>query len=114
MTPDTDEDEEDTDTDDILREATLLLLRLTYAQAHSQLESISLELELLRNAPPESPQEPDDQKSKPENEVDWKLDRPSGNLGAAGGPILDPQGKVRDILSSLLYIASHRWLLFSQ
>ncbi|EIM90345.1 TAP42-like protein [Stereum hirsutum FP-91666 SS1] len=93
LTPDTDEDDKDTDTDDILREATLLLLRLTYAQAHSQLESISLELELLRNAPPESPQEPDDQKSKPENEVDWKLDRPSGRLGAAGGPILDPQGK---------------------
>lgn len=96
--PNADEDEEDSETDEILREATLLLLRLTYAQAHSQLESISLELELLRNAPPPSPQEPNDQKSKPENEVDWKLDRPSGGLGVADGPILDPQGKVREVL----------------
>ncbi|THH17538.1 hypothetical protein EW146_g3311 [Bondarzewia mesenterica] len=48
-------EQDDSETDDILREATLLLLRLTYAQSHAQLENISQELELLQNAPPFGP-----------------------------------------------------------
>ncbi|KIJ69118.1 hypothetical protein HYDPIDRAFT_23975 [Hydnomerulius pinastri MD-312] len=89
-----DSDEEDSESDDTLREASLLLLRLYYAQAYSQLESMAQELELLRNAPPPSPPEPpvDERRSKAKEQEDmWKLDptpRPAG-----GGPLLDPSGK---------------------
>jgi hypothetical protein len=91
------EDEEDSETDDILRETTLLLLRLTYAQAHTQLENMDQELELLRSAPPPPPSwEPpvDDQRGK-NREVDdvWKLDAPARPSGSR--ELLDPNGKVR-------------------
>jgi immunoglobulin-binding protein 1 len=102
-TPD-DDDEPDSEMDDILREATILLLRLCYAQAHSHLESMELELELLRTAPPSPPrhsQPPtDDRRGKVrESESDmWKLDAPS-NLGADGkGPLLDSSGKVITVI----------------
>ncbi|KAJ6618806.1 TAP42-like protein [Mycena sp. CBHHK59/15] len=91
------EDEEDSESEDILRETILLLLRLFYAQAHSQLLSLSQELDLLRNAPPMPPQPPqphDDRRGKDRaTERDmWKLDSPGG--GADGkGPLLDPDGK---------------------
>ncbi|KAF8077713.1 serine/threonine protein phosphatase PP2A-associated protein [Lyophyllum atratum] len=95
-----DDDEPDSDTDDILREATLLLLRLSYAQSHSQLESMDQELELLLTAPPSPPrdarEETADRRGKGrESDSDmWKLDAPRQNLGPDGkGPLLDPSGK---------------------
>ena len=48
-----DGDELDNDTEDVLRDAIVLLLRFVYAEAQSQLESTSQEIELLRSAPPE-------------------------------------------------------------
>ncbi|KAG6906332.1 hypothetical protein DXG01_014413 [Tephrocybe rancida] len=94
------DDEIDSETDDILREATLLLLRLKYAQSHSQLESMDQELELLLNAPPSPPQNArqgvDDRRGKgreSDNDM-WKLDAPRSSLGPDGkGPLLDPSGK---------------------
>lgn len=97
-----DDDEElDSDSDDILREATILLLRLCYGRAHSHLDSMEQELELLRNAPPSSqiPSQspPDDRRGKAresENNM-WKLEAPRSSLGLDGkGPLLDPSGKV--------------------
>ena len=89
-----DEDEDDSDTDEILREAVLLLLRLNYAQAYSQLESMDQEFELLRSAPPPRQGPPmDDRKNKPNEEDDmWRLDTKS-RIGESG-PLLDASGKV--------------------
>jgi immunoglobulin-binding protein 1 len=88
------EDEEDSETDEILRETVLLLLRINYAQAHSQLESMDQELELLRTAPPLRPGPPvDDRRNKANDQDDmWKLDTkpPIGE----SGPLLDSSGKV--------------------
>ncbi|KAG1728640.1 TAP42-like protein [Suillus paluster] len=89
-----DEDEDDSETDEILREAVLLLLRLNYAQAYSQLESMNQELELLRSAPPPPSLEPpvDDRKDKLKEQDDmWKLDTRS-RIGESG-PLLDSSGK---------------------
>ncbi|KAF5380918.1 hypothetical protein D9615_004167 [Tricholomella constricta] len=95
-----DDDEPDSDTDNILREATLLLLRLFHAQSHSTLESMDQELELLLNAPPSPPRNSypgtDDRRGKGrETDSDmWKLDAPRSSLGPDGkGPLLDPSGK---------------------
>jgi TAP42-like family len=99
--PDDDDEEPDSETDDILREATILLLRLCYAQAHSHLESMELELELLRTAPPSPPTSSqlrtDDWrgKARESNNDVWKLDAPRSSLGHDGkGPLLDSSGKV--------------------
>lgn len=99
---DDDDDDVDSETEDILREATLLLLRLKYAQTQSQLENLEQELELLAKAPPSPPhpsyQETDDRRTQiRDNDNDmWKLDAPRLSLGADGkGPLLDPSGKVR-------------------
>ncbi|RDB21463.1 Uncharacterized protein C63.05 [Hypsizygus marmoreus] len=96
-----DEDEEpDAEVEDILREATLLILRLSYAQAHSQMESMNQELELLLSVPPSPPRArppPEDERRARQREGEsdmWRLDTPSGNFGAdAKGPLLDPSGK---------------------
>ncbi|KAL0946512.1 hypothetical protein HGRIS_012728 [Hohenbuehelia grisea] len=91
------DDEDDSETSDILREAMLLLLRLAYAQAHSQLESMNMELELLRNAPPsppEPPRESSDNRRKGKNKEQedmWKLEAPARRPGQ--GPLLDSDGK---------------------
>jgi len=93
------DDEDDEDTEEILREATLLLLRLTYAQAHAQLESLSQELQLLRSMPPRPPTEPsstDDPRRAHARETEdmWRLDRPAPQGGPDGkGPLLDPSGR---------------------
>jgi len=88
-----DEEEDDSETDEILRETVLLLLRLNYAQAHSQLESMDQELELLRNAPPPLRPGPPDDRSKNDDQDDmWKLDTKSRI--DESGPLLDPSGKV--------------------
>ncbi|KAF9469306.1 TAP42-like protein [Collybia nuda] len=100
-TPNDDDDEElDSETEDILREATLLLLRLLYAHAHSQLESTVQELELLRNAPPpavrmSAPEDDRRGKNRKAESDMWKLDVPSrSNSGPDGkGPLLDSAGK---------------------
>ncbi|TFY70267.1 hypothetical protein EVG20_g2743 [Dentipellis fragilis] len=86
--PSSSSEEEDQDTEDILRDATLLLLRLFYTQAHGQLESIDQELELLQNAPPPVPQPPVDASQEG---TDWRLDQP--RLDDPRAPILDSAGK---------------------
>ncbi|KAH7889614.1 TAP42-like protein [Phlebopus sp. FC_14] len=89
-----DDEEEESETDDALREASLMLLRLYYAQAYSQLESLTQELELLRSAPPppppESPVEERQKKAKKQEDM-WKLDAVPSS--AVGGPLLDSGGK---------------------
>jgi immunoglobulin-binding protein 1 len=87
-------DDDDEDEDD-LREVTLLLLRLTYTQANTQLASISQELELLRGAPREDKR--GDQKP-PEKEEDnmWRLDNVARGGPDGKGLLLDSKGKVRD------------------
>ena len=89
------DDAEDLETENILREATLLLLRLFYAQACAQLESVDQEIQLLRNAPtpPPLPKPPaDDPRNKTKDQEDmWRIDAaPEPNRG----PLLDPHGKV--------------------
>lgn len=91
------EEDTESESEDILRETTLLLLRLCYAQAQSQLVSLGQELDLLQSAPsfPPTPPPPpeDDRRSKErvaENNM-WKLDAPQRPDGK--GPLLDPQGK---------------------
>ncbi|KAG6833069.1 hypothetical protein H0H87_011813 [Tephrocybe sp. NHM501043] len=95
-----DDDDINSETDDALREATMVILRLKYAQSHSQLERMDQELELLSNAPPTPPrptrQEADDRRGRGrESDKDmWKLDEPRSSLGLDGkGPLLDPSGK---------------------
>lgn len=99
----TGDEEDDEQIDDILREATLLLLRLTCAQAYGLLEGLDQELELLRLAPPPPPsvQHPVQgrmEKEKEENDM-WKLDAPKGPDGS--GPLLDSSGKVHDRASAV-------------
>ncbi|KAF8911999.1 serine/threonine protein phosphatase PP2A-associated protein [Gymnopilus junonius] len=98
-TPKTSENHEelDPDTDEALRETTLLLLRLFYAQASTQLQAMEQELELLRNAPP-SPELglPDDDKreTKRNHEDDeWRLDIPVPGGPDGKGPLMDSAGK---------------------
>ena len=92
------EEELDSDTEEILRETTLLVLRLFYARAMTQLQGMEQELELLRNAPP-SPMlapESEDPRDKHRNaeESDWKLDIPLAGGPDGKGPLMDAQGKV--------------------
>ncbi|KAF5387546.1 hypothetical protein D9757_006569 [Collybiopsis confluens] len=89
-----DEDELDSETSDVLRSTILLLLRLFYGQAQTQLGSLEQEQELLRNAPPMPPsrssQTTDDQRRRTresDNDI-WKLDTPKRS-----GPLLDSKGK---------------------
>ena len=81
--------------------ATLLLLRLAYAQAYAQLASIAQELELLRSAPPPPPSaQPgtSDRAQLSSSEAEhalWRLDAPARSArGRGGGPLLDSAGKV--------------------
>ncbi|KAF8261076.1 serine/threonine protein phosphatase PP2A-associated protein [Lactarius quietus] len=86
------------DGEDERRAATLLLLRLAYAQAHAQLASIAQELELLRSAPPPSAQPgTSDRAHLSSSEAEhalWRLDAPMRAVGQrGGGPLLDSAGK---------------------
>jgi immunoglobulin-binding protein 1 len=87
------------DNEDERRATTLLLLRLTYAEARAQLASIAQELELLRSAPPEGPSGASDRAyslSEAERAL-WTLDAPHAT-GRQGGPLLNSAGKVlRDV-----------------
>lgn len=91
-----DDDAEDLETEDILREATLLLLRLFYAQACAQLESVDQEIQLLLNAPPVPPQlnPPADQRwHKTDDQEDvWKIDVAPEFPNR--GSLMDAHGKV--------------------
>jgi immunoglobulin-binding protein 1 len=108
-------DEQDDGDGDERRTATLLLLRLAYAQSHAQLASIAQELELLRSAPPAPPLPPqpgtsERARSSPEAERSlWTLDAPR-SVGTAqrGGPLLDSAGKVCDPLGAFLWVF---WLM---
>lgn len=87
-------DDDETETEDILREATLLLLKLCYVQACSRLESLEQELELLRSAPPPPSHPPPlakEQHEKTKEEVTWKLEKTPQT--SRGDPLLDPGGK---------------------
>ncbi|KAI0345248.1 hypothetical protein BDW22DRAFT_1426930 [Trametopsis cervina] len=91
--------EDDSEVEDILREATLLLLRLTYTQAQTNMESMDQELELLRSMPASLPstQPIADTRTKEKGKAEedmWRLDAPIAAGGPDGrGPLLDPQGK---------------------
>lgn len=92
-------EEADSETEEILRETTLLLLRLLYAHASGQLQSMEQELDLLRNAPPSPIMGPDDEedkrsKKRKEEENEWKLDVPIPGGPDGKGPLLDSEGKV--------------------
>ncbi|GJE87069.1 TAP42 domain-containing protein [Phanerochaete sordida] len=92
----TPEAEEDSDTEDILREAALLLFRLTYAQAQTSLESLEQEQELLKSIPsaPKSSDDPRQKDGKAKEQDDmWRLDSISRGGPDGKGPLLDPQGK---------------------
>jgi hypothetical protein len=93
------------DDEDERRTATLLLLRLAYTQAHTQLASISQELELLRSAPPAPPlHQPGTSDHAHEERTLWTLDAPH-SIGTAqrGGPLLDSAGKVCGQCGALLW-----------
>jgi immunoglobulin-binding protein 1 len=108
--PSTDNNDEQDD-EDGRRSATILLLRLVYAQAHAQLSSIAQELELLRSAPPPPPftqpgKSDRAHPSSPEAEQTlWRLDAPA--RAVSGGPLLDPAGKVSSTRSAAPLWVSH-------
>ena len=94
------EEELDSESDETLRDTTLMLLRLFYAKAASQLYNAELEVELLRNISPNDQaipnggsEDPRDRKREEENNA-WRLDLPHGRGLDGRGPILDESGKV--------------------
>lgn len=90
-------EDEDDENEHLLRTTTLVLLRLFFVQAHSQLESLQQELELLRSMPerPPSPPQPDAREVARQAEEDrWRLDKPLPAGGIDGkGPLLDSSGR---------------------
>lgn len=98
------DDELDSDTDAVLRETTLLLLRLFYGHASTQLQAMEQELELLRNAPPSptlAPREDDEREVKRKTEDnEWKLDIPVPGGPDGKGPLMDSAGRVSTRLHS--------------
>jgi len=93
-------EELDSETDEVLRETTFILLRLFYAQASSQLQSLGQEKQLLNTTPPRSDStgssamsDPRSKKRKEEEEA-WKLDLQLGGGPDGRGAILDASGKV--------------------
>lgn len=87
-------DDED-DVEDALREVTLLLLRLIYAQARQQNENLTQELELLRNALAQksaSKEGEEDGRRKQEEDA-WRLDSVPRGGPDGRGPLLDSSGR---------------------
>jgi len=78
--------------EDKARELTFAVLRLAHVQCQAQLRSIGEEMELLRNAPPEEPEAPADER-RTEEDGTWRLDRINQVLTDVNGPLLDPQGR---------------------
>ena len=97
------DEEKNSETDDVVRQTILLLLRLLYAHASTQLQSVEQEIELLRNAPPSPTLAPPDQdersKKRKEEDNDWKLDIPVPGGPDGKGPLLDSAGRVGPRLS---------------
>jgi immunoglobulin-binding protein 1 len=94
-------DDDGDDTEDILREATLTLLRLMYIQTQSQLGSLDQELTLLRSALRRAP---DDAPTIDHVNADlWRLDAPLAS--SRDGPMLDPSGKVNILLFWYLFLS---------
>ncbi|CAE6445822.1 unnamed protein product [Rhizoctonia solani] len=87
----TDDDDPDMD-DETRRELCLVFLRLLYAQAHSSLQQIADEVQILQNIP-QPPRGPSQSElSKPGDDT-WRLDMaPRGGLDGKG-PLLDPKGR---------------------
>ncbi|PFH54178.1 hypothetical protein AMATHDRAFT_52988 [Amanita thiersii Skay4041] len=87
------DDEIDSDTEDALREVTLLLLRLMYAQSQVQMESMDQEREILKHTPP-PPIKSENQREQHQTaeESMWKLDAPQVPKDGKG-PLLDSSGK---------------------
>lgn len=89
----------------MLRSTAILLLRVLYAQTHTQLESMEQEFDLLRQAPtspsgaPSSLNGSQDERKREgkEQEQMWKLD---ANIGASRekGPLLDHSGRVSSLV----------------
>ncbi|KAG8907405.1 hypothetical protein FRB99_004430 [Tulasnella sp. 403] len=87
-----DEDDKDED-DEITRELTLLLLRLIWTQALSQVDSMKDELELLKSAPHRPPQR-GPPPPHPNRDDTWRLDQIGSSSGLNhSGPLLDDQGR---------------------
>ncbi|KAG8948878.1 hypothetical protein FRC04_009216 [Tulasnella sp. 424] len=93
-----DDDDDDLD-DEMVREMTLLLLRLIWTQAISNLTMIDQEVEMLRHAlrnpPPPRPPQTERSSGAAADTASWRLDRlPGVGSGPDGkGPLLDAQGK---------------------
>ncbi|PPQ63051.1 hypothetical protein CVT24_005906 [Panaeolus cyanescens] len=92
-------DDEDpySEAEEVLRETVLILLRLNYAHACTQLQNAEQEIALLKNAPPEPENEPpkDDtrEKRKQEERNDWRLDIPVAGGPDGKGPLMDSAGR---------------------
>lgn len=97
LAPDSTSDSQDDEDEDAVREISLILLRLQWAQASAHLESIEQEQELLQNAPPV--EEGRVSTSESNDDITWKLDLPTQRLGAdQQGPLLDSGGRVRSLI----------------
>lgn len=96
-----DDDDDIIEDDDAVREATLLLIRLFYSQSHTKLGQLEMEMQLLRNAPPDEDEEEgkgrrEEEGGKEKEDDTWRLDAPVPRGGPDGrGPLLDAHGKVR-------------------
>jgi len=102
--------------DEILRDTTLMVLRLFYARAASQFQNAEQEQELLKSIPPSNQtssiggSEDARDKSRKEQDNAWKLDLTLEKGLDGRGPMLDDSGKVTNFsvpyLSTLLIISS--------
>ncbi|KAH7322264.1 serine/threonine protein phosphatase PP2A-associated protein [Rhizoctonia solani] len=87
-------DDDDLDMDDeTRRELSLVLLRLLYAQAHTSLQQIEDEVQILRSMPPQPPSGSSQSELNKPGDDTWRLDMtPRGGLDGKG-PLMDPQGR---------------------
>jgi immunoglobulin-binding protein 1 len=92
------------DNDDAMRETCILLLRLFYGHAHSQLKGLQEEYELLIQ---ERSSVQHGQERQGFEDDAWRLDPPNSLHGIDGtGPLMDSSGRVRRLNppSLLLYL----------
>jgi immunoglobulin-binding protein 1 len=95
--PPEDEEELDAEIEDALREAILVLLCLLYTQAHSRMDNMEQELDLLRNAPTPDRRPEEDvprEQRRTADENMWRVDAPQP-IDHGKGSLLDSSGKVR-------------------
>ncbi|KAF9052938.1 serine/threonine protein phosphatase PP2A-associated protein [Panaeolus papilionaceus] len=100
LNTETTKDEDDdpfSEAEEALREAILIILRLNYAHACTQQQSMEQEITLLRNAPPEPehspPKEDAREKKKQAERDDWRLDIPVAGGPDGKGPLMDSAGR---------------------